>query len=655
MRRTPTSAAAAATPAGSTTSGGGAASLKAGSGRRSPSRPGTRARWRPRWASLQPPPRPRPLQEAAVIMGGTDTRAANLSLHLEAGPGTTPRRCSGGGLAAAGAPTASTPPTPRSAARTATPATSSPPSTGSASPAASLSASPGAPGPRAAAPRWAPGRLEPPHAAPGVRRHSGSLPPLRQAFVRRPTRAPPALPQAPLFGRCGGTSSPAGADALDPSICCPLGTDCRRVEDYYWACQYPDVPVQKKPDPKWPETCTGSKVGSSSRSMAAAQLRSAQPCCRPAAQPRAAAPESLAAPPCATLAPAAGPCAPARRLQVDWWMQCGSTTSAARADAQEPGSCCPINAKCASKSSSFWWCSPLDYLEEVIKEEAPQPATYVPTASPAARPVVAGSPPQRGQPGQPGQPLSLPPSPEGVPAPPGNPPRAPRPPRVPSTPRSPSPPSPPSPPQRPYTAPWPSLPPLPMNPPSPPARPWNLPATPPAPVKPPAVVQLQTDVRLNVSCSLIDVPLLTVQMTATLYQRLGGAGAIITSTSYCKDLSSATTAAVGAATQGGRRLLQQTEPQPANSSSLFDCNITIPSEVATASAARSLVSSVARQAAAMADAAVDIYNQLSSGPPMTATVAATLVTLVCQVSARCLPWALPAAATAPPLLRRTAG
>ena len=35
---------------------------------------------------------------------------------------------------------------------------------------------------------------------------------------------------------------------------------CRHVNDNYWTCQYPDVPVVQKPDSKWPEACTGIKV-----------------------------------------------------------------------------------------------------------------------------------------------------------------------------------------------------------------------------------------------------------------------------------------------------------------------------------------------------------------------------------------------------------
>jgi hypothetical protein len=432
-----------------------------------------------------------------------------------------------------------------------------------------------------------------------------------------------AAQQAAWYGRAISLPTPPHA----------YPNPCRYVNDNYWTCQYPDVPVVQKLDPKWPAACTGVKVRRAGASAGCAVHR----CC-------------WRCPADATLLMLSSTNPTNQPLsQADWWMQCGGTTSPAKADKADPGTCCPVNAKCAAKSKEFWWCTPLDYVEQVVVEEAPRPSPAA-SPSPSPRPAViapAGTPPA--EPNAPPLPFNPPEVPVGTP---NRPPRAPLAPRAPRTPSAPRPNSPPN---SPYTAPWPGLPPLPprppLLPPSPPAapnRPWDaplLPPAPPPPYAPPVEVKLSYEVKLSASCEDVNVASLVDKMTDTIYDRLASTRAIITTTHYCEDLVASATSApsatrVSVSSSGStRNLLQAVSTDFAQvrveNTVVFpqDPTNTAAPSLSPASAAQ-VLEAVADQMNLVVDKAVAEQAKEQNLPSLTATVTEATVTLQCQVGSR---------------------
>ncbi len=49
--------------------------------------------------------------------------------------------------------------------------------------------------------------------------------------------------QVPLWAECGGKGSVATADAASASACCPVNSQCLRVNEFYWQCQPYQDPV----------------------------------------------------------------------------------------------------------------------------------------------------------------------------------------------------------------------------------------------------------------------------------------------------------------------------------------------------------------------------------------------------------------------------
>jgi hypothetical protein len=54
--------------------------------------------------------------------------------------------------------------------------------------------------------------------------------------------------QVNIWELCGGLNSRAQANAADPSLCCPSGSTCNSMNDWYWQCQ-PGGPAGASPSP----------------------------------------------------------------------------------------------------------------------------------------------------------------------------------------------------------------------------------------------------------------------------------------------------------------------------------------------------------------------------------------------------------------------
>jgi hypothetical protein len=40
-----------------------------------------------------------------------------------------------------------------------------------------------------------------------------------------------------MWEMCGGRNSAVNASKVDPAVCCPEGSSCNYVNDWYWQCQ----------------------------------------------------------------------------------------------------------------------------------------------------------------------------------------------------------------------------------------------------------------------------------------------------------------------------------------------------------------------------------------------------------------------------------
>jgi hypothetical protein len=91
-------------------------------------------------------------------------------------------------------------------------------------------------------------------ARPGQARLGGG-----QATSRRLLIAHARLAQVSKWSACGGVSS-TGLNASDPTVCCPVRTECQFYDVFFWQCAPLGWVAQPKPVGTWAAGCAGTKA-----------------------------------------------------------------------------------------------------------------------------------------------------------------------------------------------------------------------------------------------------------------------------------------------------------------------------------------------------------------------------------------------------------
>jgi hypothetical protein len=115
--------------------------------------------------------------------------------------------------------------------------------------------------------------------------------------------------------QCGGKLSYDGPSTVDQSVCCPGGTSCKYVNDWYWQCQ---------PSTNWNQDSGSGGSGSGSGGSGSSSGSSGSSSMPPAASSGC-------------------------QILASVWSQCGGLSGSNKANAADPQTCCQGGA-CAARA-----------------------------------------------------------------------------------------------------------------------------------------------------------------------------------------------------------------------------------------------------------------------------------------------------------------